>query len=93
MNHSKEQNNLAKVKYKKQTQKEMLIGFLVSFFATFCGLFLYVQYFSRYDFDTTLQLIQRGNMYAQILALSALPNLFVFLYTSRKNKTLELVGS
>ena len=59
-------------------KKEISIGFLISIIATVCGVFLYIQYFSKYGFEETIQMIQKGNLYAQVLSLAALPNLFVF---------------
>jgi hypothetical protein len=66
-------------------KREILIGFLVSLFATACGVFLYLQYFSKYGFDGTLTMIKEGNLYGQVLALAALPNIFVFfIYIKKK---------
>ena len=67
-------------------KKEISIGFLISLFATACGVFLYLQYFSKYGFDETVEMIKEGNLYAQVLSLAALPNLFVFL---KRNKITE----
>lgn len=81
-----------KAKMIKRMRREIFLGFLVGLFATFCGMFLYVQYFSQYDFETTLALIKRGNMYAQVLALSALPNLFVFFVFIKKKQDYRARG-
>ena len=59
-------------------KKEISIGFVISILATACGVFLYLQYFSKYGFEETILMIQKGNLYAQVLSLAALPNLFVF---------------
>ena len=48
-------------------KKEISIGFLISIIATVCGVFLYIQYFSKYGFEETIQMIQKGNLYAQVL--------------------------
>jgi len=48
-------------------KKEVFVGFLISITATVCGIFLYVQYFSKYGFEETIQMIQKGNLYAQVL--------------------------
>jgi len=39
-------------------KKEISIGFLISLFATACGVFLYLQYFSKYGFDETVEMIK-----------------------------------
>jgi hypothetical protein len=67
-------------------KKEILIGFLVSLFSTACGIFLYLQYFSKYSFDVTVQMIKEGNLYGQVLALAALPNIFVFFIFLKKKQ-------
>lgn len=59
----------------------------MALFATFGGVFLYLEYFSRFSFDTTLQMIKEGNLYGKILALAAIPNLFVFFVFIKKKKT------
>ncbi|MCG1035998.1 hypothetical protein [Polaribacter sargassicola] len=66
-------------------KKEILIGFLVSFVATFGGIFLYLEYFSRYGFYETLDFVKEGKLYGKLLSLAAIPNLFVFfIYIKKK---------
>ena len=65
--------------------KEILIGILVSLFATLAGCFLYIEYFSKFSFQETFQLIEDGDLYGKILAIAAIPNLFVFfIYIKKK---------
>jgi hypothetical protein len=66
-------------------KKDILIGFLVALFATFGGIFFYIEYFSRYSFDETLQMISDGNLYGKVLSIAAIPNLFVFFIFLKKN--------
>lgn len=73
-------------------KKEILIGFLVSIFATSCGVFIYLEYISNYDFDTTLQLVQQGELYGKVIALSALPNLLVFFVFIKKKQDYRARG-
>ena len=68
-------------------KKEISIGFVISILATACGVFLYLQYFSKYGFEETILMIQKGNLYAQVLSLAALPNLFVFFIFIKKKLT------
>ena len=66
-------------------KKDILIGVLVSLFATAAGCFLYIEYFSKFSFNETLQLIEDGNLYGKILSIAAIPNLFVFfIYIKKK---------
>jgi hypothetical protein len=67
-------------------KKDILIGFLVALFATFGGIFFYIEYFSRYSFDETLQMISEGNLYGKVLSIAAIPNLFVFFIFLKKNQ-------
>lgn len=73
-------------------KKEIAIGFLLSILATSAGVFLYIQYFSKYEFEQTLQLIKEGNLYAQIISLAALPNLFVFFVFIKKKQDYRARG-
>ena len=73
-------------------KKEILIGFLVSIFATSCGVFIYLEYISNYDFDTTLKLVQQGELYGKVIALSALPNLLVFFVFIKKKQDYRARG-
>ena len=73
-------------------RKEIAIGFLISVFATACGVFLYLQYFSQYGFDETWQMIKEGNLYGTVIALAALPNLFVFFVFIKKKQDYRARG-
>jgi hypothetical protein len=67
-------------------KKDILIGVLVTLFATFGGVFLYLEYFSKFSFSDTLQMIEEGNLYGKVLALAAIPNLFVFFIFIKKKQ-------
>ena len=56
----------------------ILKGILVSLFATFGGVFLYLEYISRFGFYETIDLINEGKLYGKVLSLAAIPNLVVF---------------
>ncbi len=67
-------------------KKDILIGILISLFATVAGVFLYLEYFSRYSFDETLKMIGEGDLYGKVLSLAAIPNLFVFFIFIKKKQ-------
>jgi Na+-driven multidrug efflux pump len=67
-------------------KKDILIGILVSLFATAGGCFLYIEYFSKFSFSETLQMIEDGNLYGKILSIAAIPNLFVFFVFIKKKQ-------
>ena len=58
---------------------------LVSLFATFGGVFLYLEYISRFGFYETIDLVNEGKLYGKVLSLAAIPNLVVFfIYIKKK---------
>ncbi|WP_343330763.1 hypothetical protein [Polaribacter staleyi] len=67
-------------------KKDILIGILVSLFATFGGIFLYLEYISKYGFYETIDLIKDGDLYGKVLSLAAIPNLFVFFIFIKKKQ-------
>ena len=67
-------------------KKDILIGVLVALFATFGGIFLYLEYFSRYEFNETLQFIKKRNLFGKVLSLAAVSNLFVFFVFIKKKQ-------
>ena len=67
-------------------KKEIIIGILVSVFATFCGLFIYLQYVSRFGFYETIEMIHKNDVLGPVIALAALPNLFVFFIFLKKKE-------
>tara|TARA_B110001454_G_scaffold121760_1_gene113696 strand:+ start:519 stop:806 length:288 start_codon:yes stop_codon:yes gene_type:complete len=73
-------------------KKNILIGVLVSLFATFGGVFLYLEYFSRYEFYETIDLIKEGRLYGKVLSLAAIPNLFVFFIYIKKKQDNKAKG-
>lgn len=72
--------------------KDILIGFLLSVFATACGVFLYLEYFSRYGFEETLQMIHEGSLYGKLISMAALPNLFIFFVFIKKKQDARARG-
>lgn len=73
-------------------KKDISIGFLVALFATLSGVYLYIELFSKYDFLATFQMIKDGDLYGQILALGAIPNLFVFFIYLKKKQDVRAKG-
>tara|TARA_R110002049_G_scaffold11147_8_gene53360 strand:- start:1174 stop:1461 length:288 start_codon:yes stop_codon:yes gene_type:complete len=67
-------------------KKDILIGVLVALFATFGGIFLYLEYFSKFSFNDTLEMIKDGGLYGKVLSLAAIPNLFVFFVFIKKKQ-------
>ena len=73
-------------------RKEILLGVLVSLFATFAGLFLYIEFFSIFDFKETLRLIKEEGLMGKVVTLAAVPNLFVFFIFIKKKQDYRARG-
>ena len=73
-------------------KKEILIGFIVAIIATICGFYLYVNLFSKFGFKETLQIIHDGDLLGKVLALAAIPNLFVFFIFLKKKQDYRARG-
>ena len=73
-------------------KKEITIGILVSMFATFSGAFLYIEFFSQYGFEKTVQLLVEGKVFGMFVTLAALPNLFVFFVFIKKKQDYRARG-
>jgi hypothetical protein len=67
-------------------KKDILIGVLISLFATAAGIFLYLEYSSMYSFNDTLKMISDGGLFGKVLSLAAIPNLFVFFIFIKKKQ-------
>lgn len=68
-------------------KKEILIGFLVAVVATTFGCFIFIEFFSKFNFSKSIELIKEGNLEGKILVLGAIANFFVF-FTFLKKKQL-----
>lgn len=73
-------------------KKEILIGFLVAIVATICGFYLYLELFSKFGFDETLEIIKEGDLIGKVLGLAAIPNLFVFFIFLKKKQDYRARG-
>ena len=73
-------------------KKEMLIGVLVSVFATLAGVFIYIEFFSKFNFQETFAVIKEQNLTGKILTLAAIPNLFVFFIYIKKKQDYRARG-
>ena len=72
--------------------KEVLIGVLISVAATISGAFIYIEFFSKYEFQETLRVMKEQELYGKVLTLSAIPNLFVFFIFIKKKQDYRARG-
>jgi len=73
-------------------KKELLIGFVVALIATAFGCFLFIEFFSKYDFNTSLDLIKEGHLEGKVLVLGAIANFFVFFVFLKKKQIYRARG-
>lgn len=73
-------------------KKELLIGFIVAIMATSFGCFIFIEFFSRYDFYKSLELIKEGNLEGKVLVLGAIANFFVFFVFLKKKQIYRARG-
>ena len=73
-------------------KKEILIGFLVGILATAFGCFIFIEFFSMFDFYKSLDLIRKGSLEGKILVLGALANFFVFFTFLKKKQIYRARG-
>jgi len=77
---------------KLNIKKEILIGFLVATVATSFGCFIFIEFFSKFDFTRSLELIKEGNLEGKILVLGAIANFFVFFTFLKKKQIYRARG-
>ena len=73
-------------------KKEILIGVLVGLLATAFGCFIFIEFFSMFDFYKSLDLIRKGSLEGKILVLGALANFFVFFTFLKKKQIYRARG-
>lgn len=73
-------------------KKEILIGFLVALVATSFGCFVFIEFFSNFDFNKSLALIKEGNLEGRVLVLGSLANFFVFYVFLKKKQIYRARG-
>ncbi|VAW24824.1 hypothetical protein MNBD_BACTEROID04-1872 [hydrothermal vent metagenome] len=72
--------------------KELLIGFVVALIATSFGCFIFIEFFSNFDFYKSLELIKDGNLEGKVLVLGAIANFFVFFVFLKKKQIYRARG-
>lgn len=72
--------------------KEIIIGVVTAIFATIAGMYLSIELFSEFDFETSIGMIQKGKLVSQMITLGAVANLFVFFVFLKKKQDLRAKG-
>ena len=77
---------------KQNMAKEIAIGFGIGVIANLIGSYLYIFFFSEYDFETTLEVAIEQDVLGNIIALGALLNLAAFFLLLKKNRVYRARG-
>ena len=73
-------------------KKEVILGVLISILATLSGLFVYLEFVSDDTFSETIKKVIKGGVLGPVLALAAIPNLFVFWIFLKKDQDYRARG-
>lgn len=73
-------------------KKEILIGFVVALIATSFGCFIFIEFFSNFEFYKSMALIKEGNLEGRVLVLGAIANFFVFFVFLKKKQIYRARG-
>lgn len=73
-------------------KKEIAIGFLTAMVSTAFGCFVFIEFFSKYDFKRSLELIIEGDLEGRVLILGAIANFFVFFIFLKKKQIYRARG-
>ena len=73
-------------------KKEVLIGLIIGLIANVAGSYLYIYFFSDFNFEETLYKACETGVVGNIIALGAILNLFVFFIFIKKNQIYRARG-
>ena len=73
-------------------KKEMLIGFVIALIATSFGCFIFIEFFSNFNFYKSIELIKEGNLEGRVLVLGSIANFFVFFVFLKKKQIYRARG-
>ena len=73
-------------------KKELLIGFVDALIATSFGCFIFLEFFSNFNFYKSLEFIKEGSLEGKVLVLGAIANFFVFFVFLKKKQIYRARG-
>ncbi len=71
---------------------ELFYGFIIGIIAAFIGVYLFLMFFTEYDFSTGFSILKAQNQVGKLIALGAILNLAVFFLLLKMNKELMARG-
>lgn len=76
----------------KRIVKQLLAGFFLGLLTAFAGMFLFVTFFTEYDFNQGINILKMQGELGKIIALGAVLNLPSFFILLKKNKEIMARG-
>lgn len=72
--------------------KHLILGLLIGIASAFVGSYLFIYFFTDYEFWTGIQALKSQKSLGKLIALGAVPNLIVFFIFLKFNKELMARG-
>lgn len=73
-------------------KKDLFIGILIGLVAAFFGVFLFMSFFTDYDFVEGIKILKSQNSLGKLIALGAVLNIVAFFILLKKKKDLMARG-
>lgn len=71
---------------------DLFYGFLIGVLASFVGVFLFIELFTEYEFQTAISTIKAEGKLGKLITLGAILNILVFFLLLKLNKELMARG-
>lgn len=73
-------------------KKEIIIGFIVGIFTSFLGSYLFITFFTKFDFSNGIQTIRKMGYLGKVITIGTVLDLAVFLILLNRNKEMMARG-
>lgn len=72
--------------------KELIFGFVIGLLTTVLGCFLFLRFYTKYDFIEGINAIKHEGYLGKLIALSAVLNILIFFLLLKLNKEIMARG-
>lgn len=73
-------------------KKEIIIGFIVGIFTSLLGSYLFITFFTKFDFSNGIQTIRKMGYLGKVITIGTVLDLAVFLILLNRNKEMMARG-
>ncbi|KRD10997.1 hypothetical protein ASE21_04545 [Flavobacterium sp. Root901] len=73
-------------------KKEIIIGFMVGIFTSLLGSYLFITFFTKFDFSNGIQTIRKMGYLGKVITIGTVLDLAVFLILLNRNKEMMARG-